>query len=330
VHAGQTTTAAVTYTAISTSHRLWVGNSGASTLLGYDPAGLAASGAPAATVATDTNGSDGFTFDRAGNLWVLGGTTSDAPLARYPAAMFATSGAKSSDVIIDSPAFAGGVPGPKVVAFDDAGNLWVSVVWASKVVRFTPAQLAASGSPTPAVEIGGIAGPSGIAFDAAGNMFVAATGDDAIIRVDHSHLATSGSTADLTLSAMTPPPVIGSLAAPTGLAFDVTGGLWVDFGGTLARLTPADLAGTGSKMVTPAVQITLDVLALSEGIAFDEGGGLWVASSAGKFVCLAPTQLAVSGSVAPQVTISSADVGYAGWFAIYPAPAATPLAHRLP
>ena len=129
---------------------------------------------------------------------------------------------------------------------------------------------------------------------------------------------------------MTPAPVIGPLSTPTGLAFDGAGNLWVTYDGPIVRLTPTDLAGAGGKTVTPAVQINPDVLALTEGLAFDEAGGLWVASSMGKFVRLGPTQLAASGNVTPATVISSPDVGYASWFALYPAPAATPLAHRLP
>jgi hypothetical protein len=239
---------------------------------------LVASGAPAATVAADTRESNGFTFDKAGNVWVLGATTADPPLPRYPAAMLTSSGAKTPDVTIDSASstsFGDAIPGPRALAFYSAGNLWVSVVSGDKVVRFTPAQIAVSGTPTAAVELSGV-------------------------------------------------------PAPAGLAFDGTGNLWVTYQGPIVRLTPIDLAGTGAKTVTPAIQINPDVLALTEDLAFDEGGGLWVASTMGKFVRLAPTQLGASGTVVPAATISSADVGYAGWVAIYPAPAATPLAHRLP
>ena len=50
----------------------------------------------------------------------------------------------------------------------------------------------------------------------------------------------------------------------------------------------------------------------------------------GKFARLAASQLTASGTVAPQIVITSSDIGSADWFAIYPAPAFTPLAHSLP
>jgi streptogramin lyase len=332
VRAGQVTTVNVSYTPIATSGLVWTGASNAvanATLLGYDPASVAASATAAATVAADTGGSEGFTFDVNGNVWVTGATTADPPVARYPASAFATGGAKTPDVVIDSPSFGGGIPGPKVVALDQDGNLWVSVVAADKVVEFTPAQFATT-NPSAAVEEAGITAPAGIAFDASGNMWVAANGASAVLRIDAAHLGTSGSGADLTITAQTPSPVIGTLPNPFGLAFDAGGNLWVNYDGTFARLTPADLAGAGTKTITPAIQIVTDVQALPLGIAFDEEAGLWFAYSAGKFARLTPAQLAVSGTPTPQIVITGSDLGYAGWFAVYPAPAFTPLAHAFP
>jgi sugar lactone lactonase YvrE len=334
VRAGQTTTVTVTYAAIATSGKLWVGNSGAGKeMLGFAPASVAATGAHAADVAAGTKGSNGFTFDNAGNLWVLGATTADPPLARYRASTLGTSGAKTPDVTIDSPSFGSGIPGVTVVAFDQAGNLWVSVEAANKVVRFTPEQLSVTGTPTAAVEIDGINGPSGIAFNAAGSMFVSASGDAKIARFDKDRVYGSGTgaiLANLMIAASTPGPVIGPLTSPTGLAFDTSGNLWVNFDGTLAKLTPDDFSGTGTKTVTPAIQIRTDVLSLPVGIAFDSAGALWLAHSAGKLARLDPSQLTTSGAVAPAAVITSSDLAYAGWFAIYPAPTGTGLFHALP
>jgi hypothetical protein len=72
------------------------------------------------------------------------------------------------------------------------------------------------------------------------------------------------------------------------------------------------------------------VTSLPLGLAFDEFGGLWFADIAGQFACFGASQLTGSGSVTPEIIIDSADLGYAAWFAIYPAPAFTPLAHALP
>ena len=151
-----------------------------------------------------------------------------------------------------------------------------------------------------------------------------------MVRINAAHLATSGTGADLTITTLTPSPVIGTLTSPLALAFDAAGNLWVNYDGILARLTPADQAGTGSKTITPTVQIGLDVRALPEGIAFDEFGGLWFADRVGRFSCLSASQLTTSGNKNPDIAIDSPELGYAGWFALYPAPAFSPLAHALP
>ncbi|HET6146448.1 MAG TPA: hypothetical protein VFH68_02890 [Polyangia bacterium] len=327
VRASQTTVVNVHYVRIASSGSLWLGASntptGAASLLAFDPPDLDSSGVSPAAVAANTHGSDGFTFDPYGNAWVLGGTTADPPVARYPAASLASDGNKTPDIVIDSPSFAGGVPGAKVLAFDADGNLWVSVVAGNKVVKIAAAALTTPGTSAPvaSVEEGGIESPTGIAFDLAGNMWVAAA--STVVRIDAAHLRTSGTGADLTITART-------LSSPLGIAFDAAGNLWVNYNRTLARLTPADLAGTGNKTITPGVQIILDVLSFPLGIAFDELGGLWFADRSGQFACLGASQLTASGSQVPQIIIDSPDLGDAGWFALYPAPAFTPLFHALP
>jgi sugar lactone lactonase YvrE len=330
VGAGQVTTVHVVYTAIETSGLVWTGVSNGTpntTLLGYDPASVAVTGSTIALVAADTHGSDGFTFDPYGNIWVTGGTPNDPPVARYPAASFATSGAKTADFTLDSPSFGTTIPGPKVLTFDRSGDLWVSVVGSDRVVMFTPDQLVSSGTTAAAVVESGINAPYGVAFDFYGNMWVASNGDSVVVRIDAAHLATDGSGADFTITALTPSPVVGTLSHPTGLAFDGSGNLWVDYEGVLAMLPAATLGGVGALTVTPTTQLVIDAAALPTGMAFDEQMGLWLAYSVGKLARFSSTQLTGSGPATPATMITSSDLGSAGWFAIYPAPSATPLAH---
>jgi hypothetical protein len=335
VRAGQTTIVNVTYSRIASSGALWMGASNTpsgATLLSFVPADLGSSGPSVATVVAKTGGSDGFTFDVFGNAWVIGGTTADPPVARIPAASLGSDGVKTPDVIIDSPSFGNTFPGPTALAFDADGNLWVSIVGEDKVVKIAGSALDTPGvsSPVAAVEEGGISAPQGIAFDGVGNLWVAAGGASTVVRINAAHLASSGTGADLTITAQSPGPVFGTLASPIGLAFDADGNLWVGYEDRFARLTPADQAGSGTKTITPSVQIAPDVQSLPLGMAFDELGGLWFADVSGHFACFSDSQLASSGTKTPQLIISSADLGYAGWFALYPAPAFTPLAHALP
>src|SRR6478672_2544344 len=71
--------------------------------------------------------------------------------------------------------------------------------------------------------------------------------------------------ADLSIEAQTPAPVIGTLSSALGLAFDATKNLWVSYDGVLAKITPAEQAATVTSTITPAVQVSVDVLALPAG-----------------------------------------------------------------
>jgi sugar lactone lactonase YvrE len=331
VRTGMTTSVTVTYALIASSNKLWLSNGNAmAAMLGYKPADLAASGPPAATVAAKTESAAGFTFDAAGNLWALGSTTADAQIARYAAATLGTSGVKVPDVEIGGPTFGGGSPGAKALAFDKNGNLWSTVVWADKVVRFTPSQIAASGEPVAAVEISGLNGPGGLAFDKNGNLWV--TADEKVMRIDAARLGASGPGADLTITMQRPmtDPATGPIGAGRGIAFDKDGNLWVEAGSLLCKIAAADLTGMGPKDVVPAVRLTMTVTGLPAGLTFDEGGGLWIASSTGKFGRYTAAQLAATADANPSVVITSADVGYADFFAVYPAPAGLPLYHSMP
>lgn len=319
----------VTYAQIATSNKLWVTSvNSPARVLGFSAATAGASGMPPATVAAMTRSTAGFTFDAAGNLWALGATTTDPPVARYAAASLASSGAKMPDISIDSPSFGRGTPGPRFLAFDGKGNLWSTAVAARKVVMFTPAQIAASGNPTATVELDGIVGPGALAFDRDGNLWV--TAEMRVLKFAAARLGASTMGPDLTLQLQTPPPVVINLRPGDGLAFDRAGNLWVSCGSTLVRLTPDDQSGSGMKTLTPAVQIGFDVTALPHGLAFDESGGLWVAGSRNAMNRFSAAQLATSGKPMPEITITSGDVGAAQHFAIYPAPAGLPLYHRLP
>jgi hypothetical protein len=207
VTAGAVTTVHVTYALIQTSGLVWTGlenGASASTLGGYDPVDVSATGNALAAVLANAHGSDGFTFDDLGNLWVTGGTTADPAVARYPAAMFANGGNLSPDFTLSMslPAWGGGIPGAQVVTFDPQGNLWVSVDAANKVVKFDADQLVAGGSTVPSVEESGINAPQGVAFDTAGNMWVAASGDAKVMRINAVHLTATGSGADFEITAM--------------------------------------------------------------------------------------------------------------------------------
>ncbi len=317
---GQSVTVDVSYTLIPTSNAIWWGSSNsASDTLGYASASLAATGSPVATIAATTAGAIPGAFDKNGNLWVLDGTAGAVGLKRYTAASLATGGTKTPDIVVSSDALTGGVPGPASIAFDMKGNLWIGVIYSQKVVEFDATQIAATGTVTPKVEISNVSGANALAFDVKGNLWVGATDNVVEYVIDRLGASTSAAP-DVTITAMSPQPVVAPLTNVLGLAFTADDKLWVNYDGTIARI---DNLGNGA--VTPAIQIKADVLSLPAGIALDEGGGLWMAYAAGKFCKFGASQLGASGSVAPEVIVTSSSVGSATSPVLFPAPATLPM-----
>lgn len=305
--------ATVTYSLVPSSNQLWIGSENSdSDTFGYASASLTASATEDADVSASTAGSLPGAFDREGNLWVINAMTSG--LERYPAATLAAGGSETPDVTVSSDALTGGVPGPSSLAFDPSGNLWVGVAYSSQIIELSAAELTAStDTATPEAVISDVPAPAALAFDRKGNLWVGSGNDVLEYLVD---TLTASPHPAVTIDAQTPEPVVGPLSNVLGLAFNADGHLWVNYDGTLALLT-----SLASGTVTPAIQVQADVLALPSGIALDESGGLWLAYSAGKFCKFSASQLLTSGSVPPQVVITSSSLGSVTSPAFFPAPA---------
>jgi sugar lactone lactonase YvrE len=285
---------------------LWAANTGVGSLVLYTTAQLGGSTSAAAATAIRTSGGAGtfgLAFDSHGNLWLT--NYNNNTIVEYTAAQLKASGTPTPAVTIGT-----GSNQPTGVAFDAHGNLWVANAGSSTVVEYSASQLSASGSPTPAVTIGSTGGslffPNGIAFDAHGNLWVANVNGSTLVEFSPGQLATSGSpTPTVTLTS-------GSIVEPFMIAFDAGGNLWFNnpnVDNTLAELSPSQLASSGS--VIPVVTLTPPANSLSSpaGLAFDGGGNLWVADSfQNTMVEFTASQLVVSGSPTPGVTISGSSL----------------------
>jgi hypothetical protein len=206
-------------------------------IVSWSAAQLAASGSPAPKVVlsptstTFSGYASQMAFDVSGNLWVV----NNLGLARLsPSALLGT-GAPAGQVW--STFNWGGVStsfsSPQGLAFDAAGNLWVSVdrgAASSAIYGFNASGLSTTGAlyamqaittPTSPVPTLNFTRPEGMAFDAAGNLWVTQCGSFiGLVSYSKSQLATGGSLG------VSPAVQLTSSGCPTGIAFDNQGDLW--------------------------------------------------------------------------------------------------------
>lgn len=211
---------------------------------------------PGNVYSTGMNGPTGIAVDNAGNLYVA--DSGNNRILRYPKPFaqpagyqfpnmiigqvsFGSSGANTGGVKASTLSLSGGRTG---LAFDAAGNLWVTDTGNNRVLRF-PAAVLTAGANAPSADMAvgqadlmsalaansqtaktGLSQPAAIAFDAAGNMFVA----DALQRVlVYSPGATTGTAASRILGVAvqgqeTTPAALGAVAVAGVLGVSVANG----------------------------------------------------------------------------------------------------------
>jgi sugar lactone lactonase YvrE len=276
-------------------------------------------------------------------LWV-GTAASDGPrLLGYTASELETSTSAPPAIALTPPPGTGAVTG---MAFDQDGNLWVADSANSTVSKYTAAQLASSGSVTPAVVLSStdlyspiyglmtgpsIMGPHGLAFDASGNLWVANGnpdyyGQSSIAEFAPSQLVTSGALVPLYM-------VFGDYCSyrcrffhsPQTLLFDPTGNLWVsDLTTEKVLIYPPD-----QLKPQPGLGFSFDSLSIWDdtgqgeagtdsgldspiGLAFDAAGDLWVSLGLiNRLVDFAPSQQ-VNGPAVPTLTLGGVATSLSG------------------
>jgi sugar lactone lactonase YvrE len=329
---GESQTVTIPHSNIASAGKVWVGSDVASLAFTSNQLGATATLAP--TVTAGTRGSAGAVFDRDGNLWVRGLSASDPYLMRYSAASLGSSGNPTPDRAINISSV--NCEGSGAMAFDEGGNLWVSVGCQQRVLRLDAAQLAATGVVVPTIQITGLVRPEGLAFDAAGNLWVA--DDTHLRRFNAARLSANITTAaDLRVTFTTPsPPSPGlTVLGVNHLAFSPTGELWVSTYTQFAvyRVEPAVVAATGAQTTQATRVLYFSTFAQPRGFAFDNSGGLLIAYFGSSFARLSPTQLQSSvllpNTVTPaKVYVSGSIVAFAENVVMFPAPATTPLYSR--
>ena len=193
---------------------LWVTNPASNTLVQYSAAQLVAGGnlTPAVTVTRAAlNAPARIAFDTYGNLWVPN-AGSNTVVAFAPAQLTSTD---TTSPRITLSATGGSLAGPRAVAFDESGNLWVANATGNTIVAYDYAHQLHSGSPTPVITFalpGTSNGPSVLAFDNSGDLWgISATGSN-LFEYSAQQISAYGAAA--------PVYTVVLSNRPTSLAFD--------------------------------------------------------------------------------------------------------------
>jgi hypothetical protein len=345
VAVGRTTTIQVAYSRRPGTGGLWLAAPGVvqSGLSRFDDAQLRSSGAPATAVSL----SPGFlpsavAFDGEGGLWTADSSYASETLFRLPPATLDHSHSPVPDRTVQAVELPSGtslsLASVQALAFDPAGHLWVANCapdYGTGLVRFSPAQLAQSGAPSPTRVLGEslFSCAADVALDADGGLW-AVNHQGGLPGTGRIHGWTA---AQLSLTDDVPPEV--SLAAtgdalryPTSLAFDTSGDLWVANCSTIVshQLLPATVekyprsARGASGPASPQVVLTGFVCPV--GLAFDNAGALWVhdADDPSRLYRFLPEQLGQSGAPTPSTSVSAGPTD-TGRPVFHPHPSGLPL-----
>lgn len=295
----QTDTAIVTYNQRPGTGGAWITNGGATgTLVQYTSSQLGVGGAPTPAItlsgaplasATDV------VVDTRGNLWVL--TASTDAILEYTVDQLTGATAGSPLKIL-----VGATPGG--IAFDFAGNLWVTIPGDSgQLIEYSSIDLqrvTASGATLTPVAVGRSFLPqdslTALSFDGAGNLWIAAKHRGEVVFYPASTLTTASPY---------PPYSLQIGATPTIPILDLRGNLWVFTSAHTILEYSASQIPTITNTTAPAVTVTINNSAPIGAAAFDNSGTLWMAApSAGALLTLTAQQLSAGGTQTPTTSVT--------------------------
>jgi sugar lactone lactonase YvrE len=174
--------------AFDAAGNLFVANIESNAIVVFTPDQLLASGTPTPSVTISTAGGSlsgpvGLAFDASGNLWVT--NLFRGTIVRFGSSQLASSGTPEPEVTIDDGA-GGNLDVPVGVAFDAAGDLWVTNLFGPlAILKFeNPGSLSGEVDPTPDVVLTGVTNPAGVVFDNSGSLWVVSFNSGDLLRFD--------------------------------------------------------------------------------------------------------------------------------------------------
>jgi len=236
----------------------------------------------------------GLAIDAAGNLYIA--DSSNNVVRKVANGLITTVvGNGSSGFSGDNgPAASAQLNGPSGVAVDSAGNLYIADTL-NNVVRKVSAGVIATVAGTGTPGSGGDNGPptsaqlyapSGIAVDSSGNLYIADSANNRIRLVSGGVIATIAGTGTPGLSGDNGPAINAQLYAPSGIAVDSSGNLFIadTYNGIIREISNgviSTVAGNGTLGYAgdngPALRAQLNN---PYGIAVDSVGNLYIADTA--------------------------------------------------
>jgi sugar lactone lactonase YvrE len=212
---------------------------------------------------------------------------------------------------------------PQGIVFDSLKNLWVidggtastGGTVAPALDEFTSAQLGKikkGKSITPTVQLTSTSFvfPQQAVFDSKGNLWVSDNGANEVFLFTPAQLTAGGAQTPAATITSTP-----TFTGPLGIALSSSGNLWVANNGTttLFEFNAANLPSSGSVTLSPNVVLSDNGANSIQGpwaLAFDANGNLWSSNANSPFTLVefAATDLAITGSPTPAVTISPTSV----------------------
>jgi sugar lactone lactonase YvrE len=229
-------------------------------------------------------------MDTSGHLFVIENTNADLRKVTPAGVVSTLAGVTGLYGYLDGTGTVAQFNGPRGVAIDVSGNLFVAETTNQRIRKVTPAgvvsTLAGTGASGSADGFGTLASfknPFSVAVDAIGVVYVADSSNHLIRKITPEGVVTTLAGTG-TAGAVNGTGTNASFHYPRGLAIDAGGAVYVaDYGNHLIRkITPEGvvsiLAGTGTIGATNGTG-TLAGFNQPSGITFDGSGNLWVADT---------------------------------------------------